>query len=335
MTITINDISDESVNFSNCQSSLGLDFWYSRQGTDWVNSFLNSTRLDFEITDGSNKVSIHCLLRSLPGGYYLASVYPYTEVQGNIDLLWKNKKSLIKELKKRKIVRLEMPFSGEHEGLFSSDFQDASLHAVRHVIDLSEANGDLAWLDKHFGRKIRWAVRKSQRDGCSIRLATVAEIDVVQDLYVKTMQAKGAPINYPAMRFEGIITKLAPEGLGKIYIGCIDDKPAGFAAIVDAKISRHFIQLAVPPEAQHHRLSELLVATVIQDALTEGKTYFDFMASQKDDTGLISFKAKWGAKEEAINYAVIVGNPILSWIISILRWGNKLRGKLSASKAHS
>ncbi len=327
--------------FLDHKSSFGLDFWHSSIGRKWVGSFLNSKPFSFKVTNGADSASLHCLLRRLPGNYYLASAYPYASIQGNAALIWGNIPILQKALRERRIIKLEMPFAGEYADQSIKDhtkiaeYRNSSLDAVRHVIDISHAKGDLKWLDNHFGRKIRWAVNKSKRSGCTVREATAEEVDIIQKLYVKTMRAKGAPVNYSAERFEGIITSLSPKGLGKVYVGCVDNKPAGFAAVVDGTISRHFIQLAVPPEAQSYRLSELLVSTVIQDAVVIGKSYFDFMASQKDDKGLISFKAKWGAKEEDINYVTIVAYPLLSQIVSLMRWGNKLRGKFNASKAHS
>ena len=100
------------------------------------------------------------------------------------------------------------------------------------------------------------------------------------------------------------------------------------AAVVDGAISRHLIQLAVPPNAHSSRLGELLVVTAMRDARASGKQFFDFMASSKTDTGLIAYKAKWGTDCEPINYIVIKGIPGMQYLIDVARWINRVGARL-------
>lgn len=250
-------------------------------------------------------------------------------IVGDVSLFWENGSAVATTLRKHRVVRLEIPFTGEYARQLSllRESDDCfrlmpHLDAVRHVLDMEPAHGDPGWLICQLAPNTRWAIRKAERLGCKVRQATIDDLDLVQSLYIRTMQAKGAPVNYGLERFRGMLEELTRRGHAKVYIGQIGGLPAGMAAVVDATVSRHFIQLAVPPKAHASRISELLVTTAIQESLGEGKRYFDFMASNPRDAGLMAYKAKWATHTEPIRYAVLRVQPLLDFTVDIGRWIN-------------
>jgi len=312
-------------------SSCGLDFWHSEAGLSFAATFLHAQGASLQVSDGARSATLCCLLRRLPGGLLLASAYPYASIVGDAALFWSAGKTIRAALARRGVVRLEMPFSGEYLAQLPAPLPraarahvSASMSAVRHVLDFSASGQDL---EKGFHPNIRWAIRKAERSGCRVRSAAPSDVETIQNLYAATMRAKGAPVNYGPERWSAMLNELAPRGLANIVIGEVDGQPAGIAACVDAALSRHFIQLAVPPQFQASRLGELLVATVLRGARDAGKRFFDFMASPRGDTGLIAFKAKWGAREEAIPHVVLPGLPLLSPLVDLGRWGNRVRAR--------
>lgn len=314
-------------------SSCGLDFWLSASALRWTSTYLNASPAIIRVEEGSRAAMTFCLLRRLPGGFALACSYPYGHITGDEDLYWSSIDDISRELFRRRILRLEIPFTGPYQHQYSgyshhraslSNFN--SLDAVRHVFDLHpESPGSL---EGRFDSNIRWSIRKAERSGCTIRPASINDVELIQSLYASTMRAKGAPVNYGPTRWEGILAEMEAKNEGRIYIGEINGKASGMAAVVDGKISRHLIQLAVLPNAQSSRLGELLVATAMRDAKAAGRHFFDFMASSKTDTGLIAYKAKWGTRCEPINYAVIKGVPGMQRLIDAGRWLNRVGARL-------
>jgi hypothetical protein len=288
-----------------------------------MGAYLHARPWLLRLRDGDEEASVVLLLRQLKAGLTLASAYPYGWIDGDSRLFWRSRNAIRTALRRRGVVRLEIALSGEGLQLADGveDSIQPSLDAVRHVLDL---NGlDATSMEKAFDPNIRWAARKAVRNGVTVRAATGADVDAVQKLYAATMQAKHAPVNYGPERWQGLISKLAPQNRGHIYLAHLAEQPVGMAAVADGSASRHLLQLAVPPEHQSTRTGELLVTTAIRDALKSGKRHFDFMASRVDDTGLIAFKAKWGTRAEPIRHVVMPVMPLVAPIIDAARWLNR------------
>lgn len=322
-------------------TSCGLDFWQSAAALIWLSRTLDAQPVLITVKDDSRMAALCCLLRRLPFGGVLASAYPYTALVGDPELFWQNGDGIASALREKRVVRLEMPFTGEYTPQFpsfegkSARFGEArALAAVRHVLDLTEAEGNAGWLEGQLAPNTRWAIRKAERTGSRIRLATPGDLDVVQAIYAATMRTKSAPVNYGPERFRGMLEGLSAAGTARIYIGELDNHPAGLAAVLDGAASRHLIQLAVLPAGQAARLGDLLVATAIRDAITRGQRHFDFMASNPHDTGLVAYKAKWATRAEPIRYAVLRVNPFMDFAIDFGRWMNIQRGKLATYARH-
>lgn len=305
-------------------SSLGLDLWQSPAALEWMGAYLRALPCLLRVRDRSDEAQVVLLRRRLPAGLSLGSAYPYGWISGNPELFWRARGAIRSALRRRGVVRLEMALSGEalHQlSALASDSIRSSLDAVRHVLDLDAM--DAATMDQTFDPNIRWAVRKATRSGVTIRFATIADVHVAQDLYARTMQAKRAPVNYGSERWHCLLAKLEPLGGGHIYLAHIGAQPVGMAAVADGTLSRHLLQLAVPPEHQSTRTGELLVMTAIRDALGSGKRHFDFMASRADDAGLIAFKAKWGTRAEPVRHVVLSTMPLVATMIDAGRWLNR------------
>ncbi len=315
--------------------SCGFDFWHSTPALEWINSYLSARPMQIQVTEeNKKKATLFCLLRQLPCGLFLASAYPYGYIEGDVELFWQAVNQISQELRKHRVIRLEIALTGKYIKQLENYQQHSRimvppwLEAIRHVLNIKPAIQDPLWLEQTFGSKIRWAMRKAERSGGTVRQAQPAESTVIQRIYRKVMEAKGAPVNYGQERFQGIIEDLSPLGHGKIHVGYIDGEPAGFTATVQGQDSYHLVQVAVLPEKQSSRLSELLIGTTIKEAVNEKIKYFDFMASNKNDKGLIAFKAKWKSTPEKIYHAIIPSLPLIHYTIDLGRWLNKQKWKL-------
>ncbi|HEY3644244.1 MAG TPA: GNAT family N-acetyltransferase [Gammaproteobacteria bacterium] len=317
--------------------SCGLDLWQSPTALRWLGDYLHAQPALIQVRDGARQASLCCLLRRLPLGKALASAYPYAAIVGDAGLFWENGTAVAAALRAQGVVRLEMPFSGEYAhqaDAIGGRFQRrARLDAIRHVLDLAPAGRDPAWLAGQLAPNTRWAVRKAERMGGRIRPAVPADLDALQAIYAAAMRFKGAPVNYGPERFRGMLEQLSAAHAARIYLGEIAGRPAGLAAVLDAGMSRHLLQLAVLPEAQSSRLSDLLVNTAILDCIAHGQRYFDFMASSPQDTGLVAFKAKWAGRAEPIRYAALTSDPLFDLAIDLGRWWNIRRARSAVRAA--
>lgn len=305
-------------------SSCGLDVWQYDIGFRWTCRYMRGHSAHLHIVQGSKEARLRLLLRKTPVGIHLASSYPYGCIEGDVDLFWANAKEISNTLAKSRIACLEVPFSGEYAVQVSNEieFRALNLDAVRHLLNLSEY--DTSNIEHKFHPNIRWALRKAARNGCRVRRATLEDVDQLQSLYLRTMRSKRAPVNYGRERFHGIVDDLEQVGKGCVYLGEIGGVACGMAAVVDGKISRHLIQLAVPPDYHKSRIGELLVATAIKEAVHIDLQFFDFMASAASDKGLIAFKGKWGGVQQPIQYSIIPGMAGTNYLVRLARWMNKV-----------
>jgi hypothetical protein len=309
-------------------SSLGLDLWQSPAALEWMGAYLHARPWLLRVRKGEDEATIVLLLRQLKAGLTLASAYPYGWIDGDRGLFARAYGEIRRALRRHRVARLEIALSGEGLHTAMADSIRPSLDAVRHVLALDAL--DATAIEKSFDPNIRWAARKAVRNGVSVRAASMADVDVVQALYAKTMQAKHAPVNYGRERWGGVLSQLEPLGGGHIYLAHVGPCPVGMAAVADAALSRHLLQLAVPPEHHSTRTGELLVMTAIRDALESGKRHFDFMASRADDAGLIAFKAKWGTRAEPIRHVVVPVMPLVAPLVDAGRWLNRRGARLRA-----
>ncbi len=314
-------------------SSCGLDVWHTEPALTWIGDFLRAKSSWLEVSDAMGRAGLRFVVRHLPLGVLLGSAYPYGAIEGDVTCFLRNLEAIRSALLRQRIVRLEIPFTGEYLTQFPEPIPPGAdgtmgqrLAAVRQVLDLSAFSSDQD-LEKSFEPNLRWALRKSIRSGCKVRAATLNDVPIVQSLYETTMRAKGAPVNYGAERFSGIIESLTSRDLGCVYLGTVNDAPAGMAAVIGGANSQHLVQVAVPPQWHPTRLGELLIATTIRDALARHKRFFDFMASPIEDEGLIAFKRKWGGTTEPIHHLVIPAAPLIAQAIDGARWINRKLAK--------
>lgn len=300
-------------------SSLGLDFWESAEGRQWTCSYFDAEPAVLQVEDAGQRVTLPFLLRHLPGGLKLASVYPYCGPDGVSEALWNNIPAVSTALRSNGILRLEIPCVGDdlhHVRPCADNWRLPALDAVRQVIDLP-ADGRIEEL---LHPNIRWASRKASRVGVAVREARPDDASAMQAIYAETMRAKQAPVNYGVTRWTGLLETLVPSGMAKACIAELDGCPIGMAACVDGAASRHLVQLAVLPNQQPTRAGEALVLSLLADASRKRLSFFDFMASSAGDHGLIAFKSKWGGKTESIRHLAIPGVPLLHRLVDLGRW---------------
>ena len=314
----------------------GLDLWLSNKIENWIRKTLRADIYTITINKDNDQCAIVLAFRELFPGIRLASGFPYSTILGDVELFWSNYVRVEKILKNQGVSRVELALAGEqpqriltaHSKEYIDESYFSSLSAVRHIIDLAEYRHPQD-LFSDLNSKLRWSIRKAEKNGVSVESIGPDSVEKAQDLYEQTMRDIQAPANYTIDRFELISHELSPKLLGNIYIAKCNSEQISMAAVLDSENTRHLIQIATPKRYRSTRVSDYLTWCLIKEAFELDKKDFDFMASSKDDQTLIEYKKKWNSRQEDILHVVLPINPVRSKIVDHARALNKA---LSANK---
>ncbi|HDO52366.1 MAG TPA: GNAT family N-acetyltransferase [Rhizobiales bacterium] len=321
-------------------TSCGLDFWHCTEGVFWAARFLGARPAEVILSHGEGQARFPVLLRRLPGGLCFASVFPYGAADGEAALIGEPglRKPLLQALRRHRAVTLEYPFV---DACADARFQAAAermraVHTpprmIRHVLDYDAAFAGHDAIQRVFDSRIRWSIRKAEREGCAIRVAGPSDLNTVQSLYERTMREKGAPVNYGSERFAPLLGCFRAHGQGEVYVAERNRVGIGMAAVIHAAQVTHLLQLAVPKGYRGTRAGDLLVSHAIEASIGCGRRYFDFMATPAGDEGLLAYKAKWGAHPQVIRELIVHTMPLLWRGVDAGRWLNRRMGAWRGSR---
>ena len=303
-----------------------MSFWMSRLGQEYIANTLRAEPAWVRVADGGENALLLFFRRNLMPGMVLASSYPYAMVYGSQHLFWKNIDGVRRHFREQGIARFEMAISGKQ--LHYLEYETVRKHILkgtlselkenRYVLDIEKFNNNIDLLAAYPG-KLRWAVRKGLKSGVLVKQITRSDIETAHSLYLDTMREKGAPQYYSEDRFRYIAERLSVIDKGALLLAEVSGQAVGVAAVIDSENARHLVQLAVPREFRHLRISEVLVHEIISSGLCKSKKYLDFMATPVDDQGVSDFKKKWGAEEEPITHLVLSMSRLKSSFIHVGR----------------
>ena len=318
----------------------GLDIWASNVIENWITKTLRASVFTLIISESNKSCALLLVIRKNLPIVKFASGYPYSTIYGDVKIFWKNITLVKKCLKKNGISRVELAltekqfshvYTTKAEKYISKKYID-KLKAGRHIVKFSNyKNADDLFMSMN--GKVRWSVRKGMKNGIEIKKIDVSNLNDAQNLYKETMKDISAPSNYNIDRFKIIIQELAPNSMGGVYVAFLNGSPISMAAVIDSKDIRHLIQIATPKKYRSTRVSDYFVWYLIEDSIKINKKRFDFMASSVSDTSLIEYKSKWNCTFEEITHAVIIVNPMRSYLLDIARFCNKEYSKYISARA--
>jgi serine/alanine adding enzyme len=268
-------------------------YFYLKEGGEII-AGLPGVLLNFKI--------FKVLYASIPYGHLIGEKFYYPTF---LELLEK-------EFKRRGIdqVRLtESPFSESYPPEF---FKPIS--AKCSLLDLRSFEKKNIW--ESYRSEVRRAIRKAQKHGLSIRRATTRkEMDVFYRLYLSSMERNRAMAKYPLQWFYALHEILIPQGIADVLFAVKSEGEyiAG-VVLVHSATSSHYLHNGSMGAYLEHRPNDLIVDSIIQKGVEEGKTTLDFMGSDPNDLSLLRFKEKWGSQSRNINTYVKDYHPFRSKI---------------------
>lgn len=180
-----------------------------------------------------------------------------------------------------------------------SDLVEGDLY-VRWLISL-DVDPDVVW--SGLRKPIQRQVKKSQKLGVQVRLAQSCE-DVAHyyRLHLQTRSKKHGMPAQPQQYFYRLWDAFAPGGAMQLllaeYQGTVI---AGMILLASGSTIRY----AYGASDEHHlhlAPNDLLMWTALQLGCVQGYQTFDLGRTARDNEGLMEFKRRWGATQEALPY---------------------------------
>lgn len=224
----------------------------------------------------------------------LNACIPYGGLLGDESYLEPFCRQLGPALQREGIHQLQLAEPGTRPRLETFGFQGVVV--ARHQADIADY-ADAEALRAALPRSVRKNLNRAEREGLVVEpLQDRSDVDVVFDLYLKTMERNRAAAKYPHGRFAAIFDQLAPKELGVILVARKDGAIIGANTLVCSDETVHDIQLSYDHNYQALRPTDALVFASFLWAIERHKRYFDFMGSPANDESLEKFKTKWLAE---------------------------------------
>ncbi len=225
----------------------------------------------------------------------LYSTISYGHYIGSPQHRWVFFSELDKELSKRGVDRvsiLDSPFSPQGPPPTYDPF--ASTESVCTRLNVTQWKG----LSGNRKRDVNLA----RRSGVSVRDAVSADAELVYRLYRESMKRNRAGVKYPLRWFRVVGDILVrDEGLADFLIAEKGGEAIAMICLIYSPSCVHYFHAGSRTEYLKLCPNDLLLGTALEEAATDGMSWFDFMASSPDDRSLIQFKEKWGASSATVS----------------------------------
>ncbi len=205
---------------------------------------------------------------------------------------------------KQKIQRIQIVDVAIKEKQDLPDFN--CVESYRHVLKFEGKSTDLIFKD--YKDSLKRNIKTAQGSNlCFDKIRSPEEVEQFYRLYLDSMRRNKALVKYPIHLFHKIYDLLVPESADMFFVKHQNQTIAGMVVIF-SEDTAHYFHGGSLTQYLHLRPNDLLFHQAIRIAKERGKSYFDFLGSDKKLISLIRFKDKWGTKrEELLNFHKDVG----------------------------
>jgi len=176
---------------------------------------------------------------------------------------------------------------------------------VTHTLALTDHDTLMAG----FHRGVRQRIRRAERDGVRVRVATrLDDMRVFFGLHVATRRRLGVP-SQPRRFFDAVWRDMIATGRGELLLAERDDAAIGGMVLLHGSGTVTCKWAASLADAWKYGPNNALFWHAIRDATDRGYRTFDFGRSDTADAGLRTFKASWGAAEAPLTYTLLADMP--------------------------
>jgi lipid II:glycine glycyltransferase (peptidoglycan interpeptide bridge formation enzyme) len=240
---------------------------------------------------------VFCRVNSWLTGRRLVSL-PFSDhcepLVNNVDELTALLRPAQEELETRKVKYIDVrPLSLA----FSGSPADSETYFL-HILDLHPTDGEL--YKKFHADSIRRKIQRADREHVSMEAGSSEKLlHQFYQLHVITRQRQQLP-PHPLQWFRNVLQCLGDGA--RIRVATKDGK--AIASIFSISHKQKMIYKYGCSDAQSHNLGgmQFLFWDLIRDSKQRGFVEIDFGRSECANTGLVTFKDRWGAKRQTITY---------------------------------
>jgi CelD/BcsL family acetyltransferase involved in cellulose biosynthesis len=147
------------------------------------------------------------------------------------------------------------------------------------------------------------AIRKSQREGVQVRMATSdSELRAFFDMHLKIRKYKLGMLAQPFAFFQNIWRHFVEKQNGFLLLALYQDKIVAGDFFLEWKDTLYYKFNASLSTDLSHRPNDLLIWQAIQCGKVRGFDFLDFGLSDIDQEGLVRYKRKFGTEEKIISF---------------------------------
>jgi CelD/BcsL family acetyltransferase involved in cellulose biosynthesis len=252
----------------------------------------------------SNAV-VFCRVKSWVTGRRLVSL-PFSDhcepLVDGVDQLHELLTPALQELREGKIKYIDIrPLSLS----FSGTTESAESYFI-HLLDLRPTSEEL--YKKLHGDSIRRKIQRAERENLTLEVgSSEAMLSEFYKLHVITRQRQQLP-PHPLKWFRNVLTCLGPDA--QIRVAKKDGN--AIASIFTLSHKHKMVYKYGCSDAHSHNLGgmQFLFWDLIRYAKEHGFVELDFGRSECTNTGLVTFKDRWGAKRQLITYLRYPSRPV-------------------------
>jgi hypothetical protein len=214
--------------------------------------------------------------------------------------------ALLQSLRERRFGSIELKLlkacrSADGLGFHSMDC------FVTHILRLDR---DLEDIRRSLHKtSIQQRLRQAQKFGLKLALASDEGMGTFHHLHALSRRSIGLP-PIPRSFFENLRDACSPNGLLKLLVVTYLGKPISAMIMLQFNGRAHAEYIATDPTYLYLHPDQFITWEAISMAHEQGCTEFDFGRSSLDNTGLINYKARWGAEEQQLHYYSFPGTSI-------------------------
>ena len=147
------------------------------------------------------------------------------------------------------------------------------------------------------------AIRKSEREGLSVRMAqSEQELRVFFEMHLKVRKYKYGLLAQPYSFFQNIWHHFVDPEHGFLMLAIHEDKIVAGDFFLEWNDTLYYKFNASISDDLSHRPNDLLIWEGIREGKNRGLQYLDFGLSDIDQEGLIRYKRKFGTEEKNISF---------------------------------
>ena len=170
---------------------------------------------------------------------------------------------------------------------------------VLHTMQLNSAVEEVR---ERIHRSHRGSIKTAQARGVHIKLGrTLEDVRTFYSLHLQSRHRQGVPIQ-PYHYFELLQKRLIAQGLGFVLLAYEQEQYLAGAVFLHWNHTLTYKYAASKPDSFHLCPNHLLFWHAIQWGCNNGFTKLDLGRTSIENTGLRSFKSRWGAKETPLLY---------------------------------